>query len=224
MNRVVFDIETLAYPLESFDESQQEYLMRFAKNDEERAEAVMKMSLAPFTAQIVAIAMVNPESQQGKVFYHDPTGQSSVSPDGLVEFVPGSETAMLQEFWKTIARYGQFVTFNGRTFDCPFLMLRSAILGVKPTRNLMTYRYSAGEHCDLLEQLSYYGAFRKFSLDFYCRAFGIRSPKSEGVSGQDVDPLFRAGRYQEIAEYCLRDVRATVQLFQKWQGFLNFEK
>ena len=224
MNRVVFDIETLAYPLESFDESQQEYLMRFAKNDEERAEAVMKMSLAPFTAQIVAIAMVNPESQQGKVFYHDPAGQSSVSPDGLVEFVPGSETAMLQEFWKTIARYGQFVTFNGRTFDCPFLMLRSAILGVKPTRNLMTYRYSAGEHCDLLEQLSYYGAFRKFSLDFYCRSFGIRSPKSEGVSGQDVDPLFRAGRYQEIAEYCLRDVRATVQLFQKWQGFLNFEK
>jgi hypothetical protein len=131
---------------------------------------------------------------------------------------------MLQEFWKAVARYGQFVTFNGRSFDCPFLMLRSAILGVRPTRNLMTYRYSAGEHCDLLEQLSYYGAFRKFSLDFYCRSFGITSPKSEGVSGQDVEPLFRAGRYREIAEYCLRDVRATAELFQRWQAFLNIEK
>jgi hypothetical protein len=224
MNRVVFDIETLAYPLETFDESQQEYLMRFAKTDEERADAVMKLSLAPFTAQIVAIAMVNPDSQQGKVFYQDPNGRSSVSPDGLVEFVPGTEADMLQEFWKTIARYGQFITFNGRSFDCPFVMLRSAILGVKPSRNLMTYRYSAGEHCDLLEQLSYYGAFRKFSLDFYCKSFGIRSPKSEGVSGQDVGPLFREGRYQEIADYCLRDVRATVQLFQRWQSFLNVEK
>jgi 3'-5' exonuclease len=224
MNRVVFDIETLAYPLETFDEAQQEYLMRFAKTEEEKADAVMKLSLAPFTAQIVAVAMVNPDSQQGKVFYQNPEGQPSASPDGLAEFVPGTETEMLREFWKTIARYGQFITFNGRSFDCPFIMLRSAILGVKPSRNLMTYRYSAGEHCDLLDQLSYYGAFRKFSLDFYCKSFGIRSPKSEGISGADVGPLFGAGRYLDIAEYCLRDVRATVQLFQHWQSFLNLEK
>jgi hypothetical protein len=88
----------------------------------------------------------------------------------------------------------------------------------------MPYRYNANEHCDLLDQLTFYGAFRKFSLDFYCRSFGIRSPKSEGISGSDVGPLFHAGDYRTIAEYCLRDVRATAQLFERWQSFLAFEK
>ena len=36
--------------------------------------------------------------------------------------------------------------------------------------------------CDLLDQLTFYGASRRFSLDFYCRAFGIPSPKAGGVT------------------------------------------
>ena len=220
----MFDIETQGFPLESFDEAQQEYLMRFAKNEEERAEALARLSLAPFTAQIVAIGMLNPDSNQGKVFYQAPETGPWTSEDGMAEFVPGSEEMMLTEFWKTVARYGQFITFNGRSFDCPFLMLRSAILGVKPSRNLMPYRYAANEHCDLLDQLTFYGAFRKFNLDFYCKGFGIKSPKSEGVTGVDVGPLFREGRFREIAQYCLGDVRATAELYQRWHSLLSFEK
>ncbi len=142
----------------------------------------------------------------------------------MVEFVPGTEREVLENFWKTIPHYAQFITFNGRTFDCPFLMLRSAMLGIKPARNLMPYRYSAAEHCDLLEQLTYYGAFRKFNLDFYCKSFGIRSPKSEGITGLDLGPLFREGRFREIAEYCMRDVKATAELFRRWHDLLEFEK
>jgi DNA polymerase elongation subunit (family B) len=224
MNRVIFDIETLGFPLESFDEKQQEYLMKFAKTEEERIDAVQKLSLAPFTAQIIAIAMVNPDSNQGKVFYQGPGESSSFTSDGLVELVVGTETEILEGFWSTITRYSQFITFNGRTFDCPFLMLRSAILGIKPSRNLLPYRFSANEHCDLLDQLTFYGAFRKFNLDFYCKGFGIKSPKSEGITGLDMGPLFQAGRYRDIAEYCLGDVRATAELFHRWLSLLAFEK
>lgn len=224
MNRVVFDIETLGSPFEDFDEAQQEYLMKAADTEEDRAEVIARLSLSPFTAQVVAVGMLNPDSGLGKVFYQHPGGSSEKSADGLIEFMPGTEQEILTEFWKAVGRYGQFITFNGRTFDCPFLMLRSAILNVRPSRNLMPYRYSANEHCDLLDQLTFYGAFRKFSLDFYCRSFGIRSPKSEGVSGEDVGPLFREGKYRTIAEYCLGDVRATSQLFERWLTFLAFEK
>jgi len=224
MNRVVFDIETLGYPLESFDEKQQEYLLKFARTDEERVEAVQKLSLAPFTAQVIAIGMLNPDSNQGKVFYQNPNGKSELSDDGLVEFVPGDEELVLSEFWKTVARYGQFITFNGRSFDCPFLMLRSAIRGVKPSRNLMPYRFATNEHCDLLEQLTFYGAFRKFNLDFYCKGFGIKSPKGEGITGMDMGALFADGRYRDIASYCLGDVRATAELFHRWYTMLAFEK
>ena len=224
MNRVVFDIETLAYPLEHFDERQQEYLLRFAKTDEEREEAIQKLSLTPFTARIVAIAMLNPESNRGKVFYDGPGDRPELVEDGFIEYAPMDEPEMLEEFWKTILPYGQFITFNGRSFDCPFVMLRSAALGVKPSRNLMPYRYSANEHCDLLDQLTFYGASRKFNLDFYCKAFGIRSPKSEGITGHDVAALHAAERYRDIAVYCMGDVKATAQLFHRWQSLLSIEK
>ena len=224
MNRVVFDIETLAYPLEHFDELQQEYLLRFAKTDEEREEAIQKLSLTPFTARIVAIAMLNPESNRGKVFYDGPGEKPELVEDGFIEYAPMPEPEMLGEFWKTILPYGQFITFNGRSFDCPFVMLRSAALGVKPSRNLMPYRYSANEHCDLLDQLTFYGASRKFNLDFYCKAFGIRSPKAEGISGHDVAALHAAGRFRDIATYCMGDVKATAQLFHRWQSLLSIEK
>jgi DNA polymerase elongation subunit (family B) len=224
MNRVVFDIETLAFPVEELDEKQQEYLFRFATTEEERTEALQKLNLNPFTAQVIAIGMVNPESNQGKVYYQAPGRNAELIEDGLVELVPLAEKDLLEEFWKTIAHYKQFITFNGRGFDCPFLMLRSAVLGVRPSRNLMPYRYNAHEHCDLMDQLAYYGAFRRFSLDFYCKGFGIKSPKEEGITGLDMGPLYRDGQYREIAEYCLRDVRATSTLFHRWQTLLYFEK
>ena len=61
------------------------------------------------------------------------------------------------------------------------------------------------------------GAARRFNLDFYCKAFGLESPKSHGITGADVNSLLAAGRYRDIAEYCLRDVKATVCLYQIWK-------
>ena len=224
MNRVVFDIETLGLPIESFDEQQREYLLKFAKTEEERVEALQKLNLMPFTAQIIAIGMMNPDSNQGKVFYQAPKENPWFSQDGNIEFVPCQEAEMLEGFWMTVVHYSQFITFNGRSFDCPFLMLRSAMLGIRPTRNLLPYRYSANEHCDLMEQLTFYGAFRKFNLDFYCKSFNIKSPKSGGITGLALGELHRGEKFREIAEYCLGDVKATAELFHRWQSFLAFEK
>jgi len=101
-------------------------------------------------------------------------------------------------------------------------MLRSAILEIKPTRNLMPYRYDSAVHCDLLEQLTYYGAFRKFNLDFYCKSFGIESPKSHGITGLDLGGLFQQKRFREIADYCWGDLKATAELFRRWEKYLKF--
>jgi DNA polymerase elongation subunit (family B) len=221
MNRVVFDIETLGYPFESFDETQQEYLLKFAKTEEEREDAIQRLSLVPYTAQTLAIAMLNPDTRQGKVFFQGEGLAPGLIDEGLVQLIPCTERDMLAHFWKSIVHYKQFVTFNGRGFDCPFVMTRSALLGVKPSRNLMGPRYAVNDHCDLLDQLTFYGATRKFSLDFYCRAFGITSPKESGVTGLDMERLYAQKKYREIAEYCLGDVKATAELFNKWTEFLN---
>ncbi len=224
MSSVVFDIETLGFPIESFDETRQEYLLKFADTEEKRVAELQKLNLYPLTARIIAIGMLNPETRSGKVFYQSDVKETFSSDDGRVEFVSGDERECLHRFWQAIEKFDQFITFNGRGFDCPFLMLRSAVVGEKPTRNLVPYRYDFTRHCDLLDQLTFYGAVRKFNLDFYCKSFGIKSPKSEGITGLDLGPLFHAGRYREIAAYCLGDIIATAELFNRWEEFLAIKE
>lgn len=223
MSRVVFDIETLGFSLESFDTVRQEYLLKFADTGEKREEVIQKLNLQPVTAQVIAIGMLNPDTNAGKVFYQENPHEQFLSDDGKIEFRSGEEKDLVTWFWESVKHYDQFITFNGRAFDCPFLMLRSAILGIKPTRNLVHYRYDASVHCDLLEQLTFYGAVRKFNLDFYCKAFGIKSPKSGGITGLDLGNLFREQRYKEIAAYCLGDVQAIAELYRRWNEFLNIK-
>jgi hypothetical protein len=223
MTSVVFDIETLGFPLESFDSVQQEYLLKFADTQEKREIEIQKFSLSPLTARVIAIAMLNPASMSGKVFYQSDENETYTSEDGKVEFVSGDEQEVIQKFWDNVKHYDRIVTFNGRAFDNPFLLIRSAIIGIRPTRNLMPYRYDSKEHCDLLEQLAFYGAVRKYNLDFYCKVFGIKSPKSEGITGLDLGVLFHEKKFRKIAEYCLGDVIATAQLYMRWNEFLNIK-
>jgi hypothetical protein len=99
-------------------------------------------------------------------------------------------------------------------------MTRSAQLGVKPTVNLAGYRYDMAAHADLMEVFNFQGATRdSYSLDYWCRRFDIESPKGS-IDGSQVGRAYREGRIEDIGEYCLRDVRATAQLFKKLEGTL----
>jgi len=222
MNRVIFDIETLGFPLESFDQETQTYLLKFADTEEKVEEAKKNLNLHPLTAQILCIALYNPDTQQGKVFFQSDKKEEYYSENSVCHYVSGSEKEILEHFWEIIPKYEQFITFNGRGFDCPFIMLRSALLGVQPKRNLVPYRYDSKIHCDLLDQLTFYQTTRRFSLDFYCKSFGIESPKTKGITGLDMRMLVDEKRYHDIAEYCFGDVVATAELFKRWNTNLNF--
>lgn len=222
MNTVVFDIETIPVPFDELDSDQKSYLLKFAENGEDEEKVKQQMALWAPTNRIVAIGMLSVESGKGAVYFQT-SGEvvESYEKDGI-KYECGTEKEILEKFWKAISFSHKFVTFNGRGFDCPVLMLRSAMLGVKPTKNLAPYRYSTDAHVDLLEQLTFYNAYRKFNLDFYCKAFGIKSPKSNGVSGHEVLPMFQAGKCKEIAEYCAGDLHATKELYIRWKENLSF--
>ncbi len=236
MPTLVFDIETTALPLEQFDATQQEYLLRdAAKLPDEEARAAKReeiqrfMSLWPLTSQVVCIGMVNAATDRGQVLYLAEDFEETEGEGGPVKFTPCvDESELLAAFWDTAKHYENIVTFNGRGFDVPFLYLRSAALNVPISRkHWLGYRFATEPHCDLAEQLSFYGvsgrdgAARRFNLDFYCKAFGIESPKSQGVTGMDVGTLLAEGRHREIAEYCLRDVQATLLLYRMWKDRLG---
>lgn len=222
MSRVLFDIETVGRDFTSLDKEMQDYFLRWAETEDEVREAKESLSFYPLTGEVVAIGMLNPDTGKGAVYYQTPGDALLPFEEEGVNFQSGSEKEILQNFWDAVKGFDQIITFNGRTFDCPFILVRSAVHRIKPSRDLMPNRYN-GSHIDLLDQLTFYGASRrKFSLDMWCRTFGIKSPKSEGITGYEVKGLFTSRRYVDIAKYCLGDLRATRELLGYWENYIRF--
>ncbi len=221
MSRVVIDIETVGVEFSTLDPQAQEYLLKGARTDQERDAVPETLSFSPLTGQVVAIALLNPDTAKGAVYYQTP-GQSPTEFDEAgVTYASGTESEILAKFWRTMGFYDQYVTFNGRSFDCPFLMVRSAINKIKPSKNLVPYRYG-DEHIDLFDRLGFFGAVRRtMSLHMWCQAFGIRSSKTGGINGYEVPHYFREGKYLDIARYCFDDIRATAELFAYWNAYIN---
>lgn len=227
----------------------------FIDNGQLVGEKHQTFGLSPMTGKIVCIGMYDAEENVPLTTYVlkpdlDPENHIknivSLDDDSVLCYYK-TEKELLQAFVNEIIRLSQlrdnsingFVTFNGRNFDMPFIMIRCALNGVNCKPNLMNgtkfnplvsispknYTY---KHFDLAEILTFYGfsggsgmsATKRFSLDFYTRSFGIKSPKEEGVSGSDVSRMFDEGSYREIAEYCNRDIKATAELFNKLEDTL----
>jgi 3'-5' exonuclease len=235
-NKLVLDIETIGEDFEALDDATQENLTRWIKKDSDN-EDEYKLALqdlknglgfSPLTGEIVAIGVLDYYKNEGGVYYQAPGQKNDEIKEDGISFKQMTEKDMLKKFWELASRYQVFITFNGRAFDIPFLMIRSAIHGVRPTKDLMRGRYlyqnnPEALHIDLAEQLSFYGAVRrKGSLHLWSRAFGITSPKSGGVTGDDVGPLFKKKKFLEIAKYNVGDIRATRELYEKWESLLSF--
>ncbi len=212
---VAFDIEVAGLEWEEVDEATRHYLM--ARKQREGEEDIQnRLALIRGLGRVVAIGMWNLAKDQGAVLVHGSGCRwEPFSEVPGTKVFRGNERELLTEFWRLANDWGTVVTYNGRGYDGPVLLTRSAMLDVRPTRQLAGYRYSLREHCDLMEVLNFMGAAREsYSLDYWCRRFGVESPKGK-MDGSMVAQKARAGHYDEIAEYCLRDTRATADLFQR---------
>lgn len=219
MKKLVIDIETVGIPWEEHDPYVREYLMKGLT--EEGAEETRRAGgLSPFRGKIVAIGVIRTDDGRSCALYEVP-GQTDlrVEKAGARTYISGTEKQILEKFWEWFDNDSRFISFNGRQFDGPFLMIRSAVNGVQPRRDLVGYRYQMHPNCDLREALNFYGTTNnrqfKFNLDLACKTFGIPTSKGEGVDGRSVESWYRAGRHREIADYCLEDVRATWELYEK---------
>ncbi len=232
---LVFDIEVAPYDFFSrYDEDTQDYLLKWANGDEQKEKDIIEsLVFSPWTSFLVAIGMLDFNENKGAVLVNT-NQEDNIELEKSYEninYICKDEGTILKIFWKTISDKGfnLFVTFNGREFDCPYLMLRSLIQKVRPTRNLMAGSdFNFREyHIDLLKEFTFLkhsptGARRKFSLDFYCKQLGIESPKSGGITGDMVGELYKNKEYQKIADYCIGDVFAEAELFKIWKEYLYF--
>lgn len=235
MSKLIFDIETIGEDFDSLDQDTQKSLTRWLKreafSDEDYQAKMIEikngLGFSPLTGVIVALGVLDVESNKGVVYYQAPGEKTEeVEKDGI-KYKPTTEKEMLEKFWQGADKYNEFISFNGRTFDVPYLLIRSMVHNIRPSKDLMSNRYINSQkynawHIDLLDQLSFYGAMqRKGNLHLYCRTFGIKSPKAEGITGDDVANLFKNKEYKKIAEYNSWDLRATRELYMKWDKYLN---
>lgn len=218
---MVIDIETVGALLDDLDAGIRQCLLKKAETPEDIEKIGRETGLSPLTAQVVAIGTFDPDAKTGNVYYQSPGELPLPFDEDGMRYICGDEAAILRMFWDEVKSTRCIITFNGRGFDGPFLLVRSAMHRIKPTRNLMPNRYT-DEHIDLFDRLSFYGSTsRRHGLDMWCRAMGITSPKVEGSSGADVGDMYRAGRYLDIARYCGRDIIATCELYELWDRYIK---
>ncbi len=234
--KLVLDIETVGEDFDSLDEATRENLTRWIRKesesnadyDEALSELKNRLGFSPLTAEVVAIGVLECEKNEGAVYFQAPESDAGDFRENNFSFKKCSEKEMLRNFWDIAKNYNYFITFNGRAFDIPFLMVRSAVHSIRPAKDLMRGRYFSQQnfdavHVDLLDQLSFYGAVRrKGNLHLWTRAFGITSPKAGGITGDDVGKLFKEKKYAEIARYNAGDLNATKELYEKWEKYLKF--
>jgi len=236
MSRLIFDIETVGENFDALDSTTQDVLTRWIKRESENEEDYQEqlkelkggLGFSPLTGEIVAIGVLDYEKDKGAVYYQAPGANHSETEEDGIKFKPMTEKEMLENFWNGAQSYSEFISFNGRVFDVPFLMIRSAIHGIRPSKDLMRGRYlyqqlENARHIDLFDQMTFYGSVRrKGGLHLWSRAFGIKSPKAEGITGDDVGRLFKERKFLDIAKYNVGDLLATKQLYEYWDKYLRF--
>jgi len=125
----------------------------------------------------------------------------------------------------------KFVTFNGRSFDFPFLMFRAAVHGID--LSLPIYPYNGKDnHYDLfvhLNQISNLGNIENqlsmIGLGKWLEYFGLRKKPSIASGEINLVQLIKDGKLAEIEEYVKGDIYNTYDLWKRFGGnFMKWER
>lgn len=130
------------------------------------------------------------------------------------------EAKVLHDFSDFMNRHRpNIVTWNGRGFDLPVLVLRALHHGVTfpwyyQGRDVR-YRFSEQGHLDLCDHLADHGAGARTPLAGAAALIGL--PGKDGIDGSQVEGLYNAGHLDELRAYCLSDVAQTALLFMRYR-------
>jgi len=145
--------------------------------------------------------------------------------DAPAEVLEGDEPDQLKKFWKIAAQADLLIGHAILGFDLPFIIKRSVILGIQPTKIYTLTREGAPGVFDTKKAWDI-GAGPAISLDVFSKIFNLPTSKI-GIDGSQVYDFFLNGRQSEITAYCARDVELTrsiyLRLTQNAQYSTNLE-
>jgi len=195
---LIIDIETVAQDFGSFSESVQEYIRERCRDKRKKEDAEIDGKIAKFCAltpefgKIVAVGLSHKD--------HNP-----------IIMVNEEEERLLSFFWVMAPIIDRFITFNGWSFDLPYILKRSILTGVKSTTALPLKKYDIHRHFDVMQILANWGK-SSFSLDIYSSVF---LGKEQTGKGSDIAEWWEKKDYASIKKHCLKDIELTKGLYQK---------
>jgi 3'-5' exonuclease len=129
------------------------------------------------------------------------------------------EPKTLRAFWKQFLHFDPrrdlVIGHNIYDFDLLFLYKRSIIHQVKPPVMLSFARYRSAPIYDTMREWERW-AWQKISLNDLACALNLPSSKGE-LDGSKIYDYFMRNRHVEIADYCLRDVLLTREIYYRMQ-------
>lgn len=184
------------------------------------------LSTSPVVAEVQAVALWSGHPRPVRVIMRKP----SMDMEGLTGLVTRNGVAvdvkLFASEWELLGTVNglldemewdwPLVTYSGRTFDLPCLMIRSIANKLRPAervqRGMREKRWEPRLHVDLRDQLQAYGAAGNVgSFRLACLALIGKDPKAT-TDGGDVARLVRDGQFGELAAYVASDGVHTREL------------
>jgi len=226
MKRLFIDIETLP-PSEEMRGSINPALVSKLENRHRASqgdvnvgcteEQFRRLALHAEYGRVLAVGMII--EQAGKVVCRGVLGREKESMRFHLD-----EAKTLRGFWKQLgefdARQDLIVGHNIFDFDLLFLYKRSIIHRVRPSVRLSFARYRSRPIFDTMKEWELWGWRPGIKLGELAEVLQLGMAKIEGIDGSSIYDRFCAGYHQEIADYCMRDVELTREIYYR----LTFEQ
>jgi predicted PolB exonuclease-like 3'-5' exonuclease len=219
---LVFDIETVPdTTIRALPPTIAQAVTRAAERQD--GEDGKVMSLSPWFGKIVSLAFADASRPADDMpvtvlAVPPPQVQGEVQREVPAHVRLMSEKELLQCFWTLAEHADVVVTYNGRNFDVPYVVVRSLVHGIPARKDLLSNPWGLRPHLDLYRVLTNgSNSLGPSSLDVVCWSLGLTSPKGS-MDGSMVAPTYARGDIVTIAEYNAGDVRATAEVYRRVQG------
>lgn len=224
--RLFIDIETLPPPEEmlasinlalvsKLENRRHEHLCEAGAECTE--EQFRRLALHAEYGRVLSIGMII--ELNGKVIHQGVLGRDRQSMKFHLD-----EARTLRGFWRQLEDFDErrdlIIGHNIFEFDLLFLYKRSIINRVKPSARLSFARYRSRPIFDTMKEWELWAWRPSIKLEELAEVLQLGITKMEGLDGSRIYDSFCEGCHQEIADYCLRDVEITREIYYR----LTFEK
>lgn len=131
-----------------------------------------------------------------------------------------AEVEGLETFWDLVMN-AKPVGYNCLGFDLPVIMVRSMLLGVKPSRQLELGKFSKDVTDLFVKRFPSGTGNGPAGLKDICASLGIENLVEE-IDGSNVWSLYNAGEFDKIAAYNKSDVELTRSLHNMYRGYFCY--